>query len=119
MLLLAPVVLLYSIILWGNYMTEMKIYAKSIPYGIMVWWDKCEEAACYNVRLYVSNPRHPNGYQELDTVTVARTTFYHTFTGLADQNYIIDVSAEDREGETVECGAIEVDVRSIIGVYNM
>ena len=98
-------------------MKELKVYGKSIPFGIMIWWDKCEDAAMYQVHLYLENKSCPNGCQELTTVTVERNTFYHTFTGLADQRYLIAVSAENREGKEIESGMMSVKVESRFEVY--
>ena len=96
---------------------ELKVYGKGIPFGIMIWWDKCEDAALYQVRLYLADISCPNGCQELTTVTVERNTFYHTFTGLADQKYLIGVSAENREGKEIESGMISVEIDSQFHVY--
>ena len=98
-------------------MKELNVDGKSIPFGIMVWWDKCEDAALYQVRLYLEDVLYPNGRRELTTKTVDRNTFYHTFTGLADQSYLIAVSAESREGIEIESGMISVKIDSQFHVY--
>ena len=98
-------------------MKELKVYGESIPFGTMIWWDKCEDAALYQVRLYLEDKSCPNGCRELTTVTVERNTFYHTFTGLADQRYLIAVSAENREGKEIESGMMSVKLESRFKVY--
>lgn len=87
----------------------MKVEMRPIPQGIMVWWDKQEIAARYNVWLFIGktkkitvegqynlegnielcNGKHIeqevlDSYQPLCIVEKDRHTFYHTFTGLAD-----------------------------------
>ena len=35
----------------------MKVEMRPIPQGIMVWWDKREDAARYNVWLYIGKQK--------------------------------------------------------------
>lgn len=95
----------------------MKVEMRPIPQGIMVWWDKQEIAARYNVWLFIGKTKKItvegqynlegnielckgkhieqevlNSYQPLCIVEKDRHTFYHTFTGLADN---IDIAYGD------------------------
>lgn len=100
-----------------NNLKDLKVYGKSIPFGIMIWWDKCEFAVEYQVKLYLENKNYPNGCQELVTVTIDRNTFYYTFYGLADQKYIAEVIAENRAGETIGSGGVTCTLDSRFHVY--
>ena len=95
----------------------MKVEMRPIQQGIMVWWDKQEIAARYNVWLFIGKTKKItvegqynlegnielckgkhieqevlNSYQPLCIVEKDRHTFYHTFTGLADN---IDIAYGD------------------------
>lgn len=95
----------------------MKAEMRHILQGIMVWWDKQEDAARYNVWLFIgktkkitvegqynmegniepSKGKHVEqevleSFQPLCIVEKDRHTFYHTFTGLADN---IDIAYGD------------------------
>ena len=89
------------------------VESKTIPFGIMVWWSKCEEAAIYQLKLFINNEKLPL----LATVEVERNTFYHTFTGLAAQNYLIEITAENREGEVIARGTTSQSVDDLFHVY--
>ena len=89
------------------------VESKSIPFGIMVWWSKCEEAATYQLKLFIDNEKLPL----LTTVEIERNTFYHTFTGLAAQNYLIEITAENREGEVIVQGTTSQSVDNLFHVY--
>ena len=89
------------------------VESKSIPFGIMVWWSKCEEAATYQLKLFINNEKLPL----LTTVEIERNTFYHTFTGLAEQNYLIEITAENREGEVIAQGTTSQRVDDLFHVY--
>ena len=89
------------------------VESKTIPFGIMVWWSKCEEAAIYQLKLFINNEKLPL----LATVEVERNTFYHTFTGLAAQNYLIEITAENREGEVIAQGTTSQSVDDLFHVY--
>ena len=131
----------------------MKVEMRPIPQGIMVWWDKQEDAARYNVWLFIGKTKkltvegqynlegniEPckgkhvvqevlNSYQPLCIVEKDRHTFYHTFTGLADNiniaygngrikypynngcngaiqtnfKYFVSVEAEDQAGNVID-----------------
>lgn len=95
----------------------MKVEMRPIPQGIMVWWDKQEIAARYNVWLFIGKTKKVTvegqynfegnielckgkhieqevleSYQPLCIVEKDRHTFYHTFTGLANN---IDIAYGD------------------------
>ena len=89
------------------------VESKTIPFGIMVWWSKCEEAAIYQLKLFINNEKLPL----LATVEVERNTFYHTFTGRAAQNYLIEITAENREGEVIARGTTSQSVDDLFHVY--
>ena len=89
------------------------VESKCIPFGIMVWWSKCEEAATYQLKLFIDNEKLPL----LTTVEIERNTFYHTFTGLAAQNYLIEITAENREGEVIAQGTTSQRVDDVFHVY--
>jgi len=63
--------------------------------GIMLYWDKIEDAMQYNVKLYIKS-------YELSTVVLDRNTRYYTFQGLAPEfEYFVRVEAEDRNGKII------------------
>ena len=131
----------------------MKVEMRPIPQGIMVWWDKQEIAARYNVWLFIGKTKKItvegqynlegnielckgkhieqevlDSYQPLCIVEKDRHTFYHTFTGLADNiniaygngrfklpynngsnkpiqtnfKYFVSVEAEDQSGNVID-----------------
>lgn len=95
-------------------MKDLQVKLKELPFGIMVWWDKSEEATGYQVKLYLEGQKDTNNALELTTVSIERNTFYHSFTGLADNFYLIEVIAENREGESIAYGAAKQEVRPLI-----
>ena len=95
-------------------MKELQVKVKELPFGIMVWWDKSEEAMGYQVKLYLEGQKDANNALELTTVSIERNTFYHSFTGLAENLYLREVIAENREGEFIACGAAKQKVRRLI-----
>ena len=95
-------------------MKDLQVKVKELPLGIMVWWDKSKEAARYQVKLYLKGQKNANNALELTTVSIERNTFYHSFTGLADNFYLIKVIAENREGESIAYGAAKQEVRPLI-----
>lgn len=79
-------------------MKKMKIKVRSMPYGVMVWWDKTEKAAEYIIKLYIGQKQAIKrdvskgifadkiieNYQEIDEVVKEKITCYHSFINLAD-----------------------------------
>ncbi len=82
---------------------KIDVNVKSFPYGFMVWWDKCDEAAQYTVKLFIGQEKQVRRdttkgvfkdnksieYQILCEVEKDRNTFYHSF---------INLAAIDKEG---------------------
>ena len=95
-------------------MLNLQVKSSGITYGIMVWWNECADATLYQVKLYLSDKGQT---QLLATIPIERNTFYHTFTGLATYEYVIEVSAENREGEVIAQGKTSRKVEDIIQVY--
>ena len=108
----------------NNTTKKLEICFKVMPYGAMVWWDKCEDAAKYTLKLYIkelidNKVTNESKVYELCSVEKDRNTMYHTFSGLAilsgshivrsasgsyytsAQNYFVHVVAEDRSGAVV------------------
>ena len=81
-------------------MSELKLDYEVLPFGAMVWWDKCENAACYNVRLSIIDDGEPH---EICQITKDRNTRYHSFVDLGrnKMGYTVRVQAEDREGKVI------------------
>ena len=79
-------------------MNEMKLDYQPLPYGAMVWWDKCEDAACYSVRLSIVDKNDVP--HEICQISTDRNKLYHSFTDLGnnDRGYTVTVQAEDRQG---------------------
>ena len=92
-------------------MKSLNVDSSSILYGIMVWWNECEEATRYKVELYLNKN---SSLQRLAVETVDNNHFYYTFTGLAAQDYTIEVVAENSVGETVAQGTCSCKVSDFI-----
>lgn len=75
---------------------EIKVETKSIFYGIMVYWEKVTDAACYTVNLYTKKQKW-----KIATIVVERNMCYYTFKDLGIQEYLIEVEAENREGHLI------------------
>ena len=88
-------------------MKDLQVKSSGIAYGIMVWWSECADAAVYQVKLHL---RSEGQNQLLATIPIERNTFYHTFMGLAENYYVIEVSAENREGEVIAQGKTSLRV---------
>ena len=95
-------------------MVDLQVKSSGIVYGIMVWWNECADASLYQVKLYLEGKSRT---QLLATIPIERNTFYHTFTGLATYEYVIEVSAENREGEVIAQGKTSQKVEDLIQVY--
>lgn len=84
-------------------MHEINLNVESMPYGAMLWWEKCgeDEVALYTVRLYIG--KSASDCVEICRVDKDRHTSYHTFSGLAKSSryYFAEVTAENRQGEVV------------------
>lgn len=84
-------------------MKEIVLNIESMPYGAMLWWQKCndDEVASYTVRLYIG--KSASDCTEICRVDKDRHTSYHTFSGLAksSQYYFAEVVAENRQGDII------------------
>lgn len=110
----------------------MELICRPLMNGIMAYWSEVEEAASYNVTLYINNqaiskkinPRTElyctfNGLAAIDnltesatdrivksvrsTVNVVRSSGYGYSTPQhSGQDYYVDVEAEDRDGNIIE-----------------
>ena len=107
----------------------MELVCKPLMNGIMAYWSEVEEAAYYNVTLYINkqaiskriNPRTElyctfNGLAAIDGITkntittAARSTVHvvcssgisHSTPQHSGQDYYVDVVAEDRDGNIIE-----------------
>lgn len=107
----------------------MELVCKPLMNGIMAYWSEVEDAACYNVTLYINkqaiskriNPRTElyctfNGLAAIDgitkntiitaansTVNVVRGSGYGFSTPQhSGWDYYIEVEAEDRDGNIIE-----------------
>lgn len=120
----------------------MKVEMRPIPQGIMVWWDKQEIAARYNVWLFIGKTKKItvegqynlegnielckgkhieqevlNSYQPLCIVEKDRHTFYHTFTGLADNINIAYGNGHFKYPYNNSCnGAIKTNFKYFVSV---
>jgi hypothetical protein len=95
-------------------MKNLQVKSSGITHGLMVWWNKCEDASLYQVKLYINIGDQT---QILATIPIKRNTFYHTFTGLATYKYTVEVIAENREGEVIAEGKTSHTVEDLIQVY--
>lgn len=93
----------------------MNLNVRKTFYGLMLYWNKVENAAVYHVHLSINN-----GYgavislQEIASVDVPRNIMYYSFSNLGDLHYFISVEAEDRNGNIIEISDfIESTVLSI------
>lgn len=95
---------------------ELKLDYQPLPYGAMVWWDKCEDAASYSVRLsIIDDNRLPH---EICQITKDRNTMYHSFTDLGKNSngYTVTVQAEDREGTVLAKGTLSFYVAGAVRI---
>ena len=120
----------------------MKVEMRPIPQGIMVWWDKQEDAARYNVGLFIGKTKKLTvegqynlegniepckgkhveqevleSYQPLCIVEKDRHTFYHTFTGLANSINIAYGNGHIKYPYNNGCnGAIQTNFKYFVSV---
>ena len=74
---------------------KIRLEVGALFQGIMLYWDKIEDAMQYNVKLYIKSC-------EISTVVLDRNTRYYTFQGLAPEfEYFVRVEAEDRNGKII------------------
>lgn len=84
--------------------SAIKARISYLPYGFMVWWEECESAARYTVKLFakqqelirrdtkrrIYNDKYIDKYQILCEVENDRRTFFYSFTNLADIRYELE-----------------------------
>ena len=106
-------------------MEKIDLSIKTLPYGAMLWWSECEDAARYIVKLSIMEFIHSklDGVYRLCEIEKDRNTFFHTFIGLADGTrnnspkgieYVTKIVAEGRNGEVIaESENIEFSVSEL------
>ena len=101
-------------------MKLLKCRVRSMPNGLMAFWEEIEEAAVYHVHLIIGEKEKRRGefgcilygeekFSEIALVDVQREFKYHSFTDLAhgfysndiEFSYHIVVEAEDRTGKII------------------
>lgn len=93
----------------------MNLVCEPLLNGIMAYWDRIEDAAVYNVHLYIGKDDYvKRKYQEIAIVEVERNLTYYSFTNLAKidlerctgkstgKDYYICVEAENRNGQIID-----------------
>ena len=75
-------------------MDKLNLKCNPIFYGIMAYWDAVDDATNYIITLYVDD-------KPIAIRNNQREECYHSFVGLADNNYKVKVVAENRNGEII------------------
>lgn len=97
-------------------MKEMKLDYEALPYGAMVWWEKCEDAFSYSILLCIVDD--DGASHEICYITKDRNTTYHSFVdlGINRNGYTVKVQAENREGDVICEHMVSFRVSGIVTV---